>query len=658
MFDTVRAHRRILLAIILLLIMPAFVFFGVSGYDRMFGAGEEVAVVGGEPISRQALDQAHRRQLEQLREMAGGQLDTAMFDTPQARQQTLESLITQQALLTQANKERIQVPDELVRKTIAETPGLQDAEGRFDYERYRMVLVQQGISPAGYEAQVRQELALQMLGRSLQSSTIVPDTVLQQIYNVLEERRTVRLRQISPTDFEAGITPTDEQMQAWYDTNGARFELPEVVDVETLVLDRSAVAVPEPSEAELKAYYEQNHARFVAPEQRQASHILIAAEGEGAGSEKARADARARAEAILARIKADPTSFEAVAKAESEDPGSAASGGDLGYFTRDMMVGPFSDAAFGMKDGEIGGPVESEFGYHIIKLTGIKGSGEKPFAEVRDEIAKTWHDQELAKRFNAEAEAFNNLVYEQSDTLEPAADRFKLKIETTRDVERRVSAADKAQAGSPLSDDRFRAALFSEGVLVGKRNVDAMEIAPGRIASGRVIAHRPASRQPLDQVRGQVRAAVILEEAGKLAVAEGERQLALYREGKGEGQKAGEPVSGAGFGEPITVTRTNPGTLTTDALRAVFELAAEPLPSFAGAGKASSSVSPQGLVSPGGYQLLELEKIEAPEAGPEAEQRKQLFRRQLDQQAAQAATQAYIEAVRARTKIERSAGPL
>lgn len=646
MFDTVRAHRRILLAIILLLIMPAFVFFGVSGYDQMFGTSDEVAVVGGEKISRQSLDLAHRQQLDQLREMAGGQFDTALFDTPQARAQTLENLITQQALLVQARKERILVADETVRKTIASNPALQGPDGQFDYDRYRMILAQQGLSPAGYEAQLRQELALQLLGGALQSSVIVPRTVLDRVYNVLEERRTVRVRRIEAKDFEAGLVPTDEQIQAYYDTHGARYELPEVVDVETLVFDRSAITVPDPSEEELKAYYQQNQARFVDPAQRRASHILIMAEGD----DKVKAAAREKAEAIFARVKADPSSFETVARAESQDPGSAAQGGDLGFFARDMMTGAFSDAAFGMKEGEIAGPIESEFGYHIIKLTGIKGTGEKPFDEVRDEIAKTWREQELGRRFNAEAEQFNNLVYEQADTLQPAADRFKLTIVTTKDVTRRASAAEVAQPGSPLADERFRAALFNESALVGKRNVEATELEPGRVASGRVIAHRPATRQPLDKVRDEVRAAVVLEEAGKLAVAEGEKLLAAYRDGK---DKPGDD-----FGQPLTVTRTNPGSLSADAARAVFELAPEPLPAFAGAGRATTSVTPQGQVSPSGYQIVELEKVEAAQAGAEADQRKQLFSQQIERQAAQSATQAYVEAVRARTSIERRGGNL
>ena len=656
MFDTVRAHQRVLLAVILLLILPAFVLFGVSGYERMFGPSEEVAVVGGEKISRQSLDLAHRQQLDQLREMAGGQLDTALFDTPQARAQTLENLITQQALLVQARKEKILVSDETVRKTIASNPALQGPNGTFDYDHYRMVLAQQGMSPAGYEAQLRQELALQMLGGSLQSSVIVPQTVLDRLYEVLEERRTVRVRRLDAKDYEAGIEPTDEQLQAYYDGHASRYELPEVVDVETLVLDRSAISVPTPSEDELKAYYQQNHARFVQPEQRRASHILILAEGD----EKARAAAKAKAEELHARVKADPSTFEAIAKADSQDPGSAAEGGDLGYFARDMMTAAFADAAFGMAEGEIAGPVESEYGYHIIKLTGIKGSGEKPFDEVRDEIAKTWREQETARRFNEEAEQFNNFVYEQADTLQPAADRFKLKIETTRDVTRRASPGSEAEPGSPLADQRFRDALFSANALESKRNVEAMEIQPGRVAAARVIAHRPATRQPLDKVRDEVRAAVILEEAGKRAVAEGEKLLAAYREGKGrgEGKSEGKDGPGADFGQPMTVTRTNPGTLSAEAARAVFELAPAPLPAFTGAGRATTSVTPQGQVSPSGYQIVELEKVEAAQTGPEADQRRQLFGQQLQRQAGQAATQAYVEAVRARTPIERHPGRL
>ena len=302
MFDTVRSHQRILLAIILLLIMPAFVFFGISGYDRMFGRSDDVAVVAGERISRQSLEAAHRQQLEQFRQMAGGQIDVSLFDTPQARQQTLENLITQQALLAQARSQRITVGDAEVRKAIAAIPVMNGPDGKFDYERYKTVLAQQGMSPAAFEAQMKQDLSLQMLGRSLQDSAIVPQSVVDRIYGILEERRTVRVRNFDPKPLEDRIEPTDEQIQKYYDANAAAFTLPEAVDVETLVLDRSTLDVPKPSETDLQAYYEQNKARFGEPDQRRASHILIKAEG----SAEAKAAAKAKAEALLAKVQADP----------------------------------------------------------------------------------------------------------------------------------------------------------------------------------------------------------------------------------------------------------------------------------------------------------------------------------------------------------------
>lgn len=651
MFDTVRSHRRILLAVILLLIMPAFVFFGVAGYDSMFGSGDDVAVVDGQPISRRSLDAAHQQRVNQLGEMAGGQLDYALFDTPQARRQTLEELITQQALLGQARKEKIQVADESVRRAIAAMPVMQGPDGKFDYDRYQVLLAQQGMSPAGFEAQMKQELALQMLGRSIQETAIVPNSVVDRIYAALEERRTVRVKRIETEDFEKGLEPTAEQIQAYYDAQGSRYELPEVIDIETVVFDRSAISVPEPSDEALRSYYQQNLDRFGEPEQRRASHILITADE---SDEKARVEAKARAEALLEKVKANPASFAEVARTESQDPGSAGQGGDLGYLSRDMMAPAFADVAFGMKEGEVTGPVASEFGYHLIELTGIKGSGPKPFEEVKEQIAATWREQEAGRLFTAQAEEFNNLVYEQSDTLQPAADRFKLEIRTVSDVTRRPSPGEGVDPASPLADERFRAALFNEASLEGKRNVEAMEIQPGRVASARVIAHRPASRQPLDAVRDEVRSAVILEEAGKLAVAEGERQLAAHQ--NGESQGGSDRL--AGFSDSMTVTRTNPGSLSPQVMKALFALTGNDLPAFVGAGQPTTTITPQGQVSPGGYQLVALEKVEAAAADAEAEQRKLLFRQQIERQASQLAGQTYVEAVRSRARIERREGAL
>lgn len=634
MFDAVRNHQRVLLALILLLILPAFVFFGLSGYDRMLGPSDDVAVVAGERISRQSLDQAHRTQMENLRQMLGGQVDVKLFDTPAAKAQTLEQLVTQQALLAEARAKRISVPDGQVRKSVLAIPGLVGEDGKFDFERYKTLLAQQGMSPAGFEMQMKQELALQALARSIQDSAIAPKTVADAMFAIQEERRTVRIRTIDPKAFEASIKPTDEQVRQYYESNAAAFEIPEAADVEFLALDRAALAASATvAESELRTYYEQNKSRYGEPAQRQASHILVKAEGDAA----AKASARQKAEAVLAEVRAAPATFAEIAKARSEDPGSAAQGGDLGYFSREMMVGPFAEAAFAMKPGQISDLVESEFGFHIILLTGEKAGGEKPFAEVRPEIEKAFRDQQGAKRFAELADSFTNTVYEQADSLEPAARKYGLKVTRVDGLTR--GASSRVAPDSPLRNERLLAALFGAESVRSKRNSEAIETAPGVLVSARVLAHRPASREPLETVKARVEALVVGQEAAKAAKAEGERLLAALKAGGDADAKAiGE------FAPPATVTRAVPGELKPDALAAVFALPKEPVPGYAGLDGGTT-----------GYRIVRLERVEGPD--PSADQRRKLYQQQVDRLEAQTASAAYVASLKSRTKIERRAIP-
>ncbi len=633
MFDTVRNHQRVLLGFVLLLIFPAFVFFGLSGYDRMMGPGTDVATVAGEKISRQSLDAAHRAQMENMRQMLGGQIDVRMFDTPQARAQTLEQLITQQALLAEARRRGITVPDSDVQKAIFAIPGLVGADGKFDFDRYKTLLAQENVSPAAFEAQKKQELALQTLGNAIQSSVIVPRTVTERLYALQEERRSMRVLTVDPKEFEAGIAPTEAQIEAAFKANASRFEVPEQIDVEYVALDRSALASEVAvSEDALRKYYEQNKNSFVEPPQRRASHILVKAEGDDAGKKDA---ARRKAADLLAQVKAKPDAFAEIARSSSEDPGSAAQGGDLGYFARDMMVAPFADAAFSMKEGETSELVESEFGIHIIRVTGVKEGGNKPFAEARPEIEKTFREQEAAKKFSELAASFTNTVYEQSDSLEPAARKFDLKTATVDGFTRSpVAGADQAPGGGAalLRNERMIDALFGEETLKKARNTEAIEVRPGLLVSARVKAHRPAHAETLDAVRDRVKALVVADEARRLAREKGEKLFAQYR--------AGEATTLDGFAPTVTTTRSGRSGIDAALLAEAFRLPADPLPAFAGQADAN-----------GGFSIARLERVEGPDDG--AAQRMSLYQQQAERASAQAAASAYIAAVLSRTKITR-----
>jgi peptidyl-prolyl cis-trans isomerase D len=621
MFDAIRKHQRLLQFILLILILPAFVFFGLSGYDGMLVRDRGVAKVGDAEISQQEFDQAQRQQIEQMRQMLGDGVDTRMFDTPEARKEVLEGLISQRVIASEAASRRLAVSDERVRQTILGIPGLKREDGSFDEARYKALLSAQNMTPAGFEARLRSDLAMQTMPEAIQSSAIVPKAVVDRLVALQEESREIRELRFAAADFAAGVKPTDEQIAAFYEANARAFETPESAKIEYVVLDRDALAAQVTvSPDDLKTYYEQNRARFGTAEERRASHILV----------KAGPEAKAKAEALLAKLKADPGQFEALARSSSDDPGSAAQGGDLGFFAQAMMVKPFAQAAFEMKQGEIRGPVETEFGLHIIRVTEIKPGAEKPFEAVRAEIEKEVRGQQAAVKYAEAAEAFTNTVYEQSDSLKPAADKFGLTVQTADNVARQP-AADAAR-GTVLANPRLLASLFGDEALRNKRNTEAIEIAPGRLAAARIVEYRAPQRKPLDTVRAAVVQGVVAQEAARLAKEAGEAKLAELKAGKGDA---------AAFTVPRIVSRAAPGGLAQPALEALFRLPSDPLPSYGGVDLGQQ-----------GYSVIQLLKVAAPPPEQTAP-RQAAYGQQLARVLAQQDTVDYIESLKQRTKIVR-----
>ena len=436
---------------------------------------------------------------------------------------------------------------------------------------------------------------------------------------------------IDPKTLEDGLAPTDEQLRKYFAENDERYRRPESVDLDYLVLERGKLpAEGAPSEDELKTFYEQNKARYGQPESRRASHILIAVAG---GADAAtRAAAKEEAEKVLAEAKAAPERFAELAKTHSKDPGSAEQGGDLGFFDREMMVKPFADAAFATPPGGFAPVVETEFGYHVIRVTEARDGGMKPFADVRAELVQVWNEQQGARRYAEVAEQFRNLVYEQSDTLEPAAQKFGLTVQKAAEVTRVPAPG----AAGVLGNARLLEAVYNDESLRGGRNIEAMEIAPGVLVSARVAKHNPARSPAFDEVREQVRAHWILDEAARLARARGEAELARLK-ALDANARAQAPD---GFAPPAVITRAVSGELGPLAVTAAFAIAAAELPAFTGVDLGSR-----------GYQLLLIEKAEGPPA--DAEQRREMYATQYDQVAGQTDASIWIQDVLGRTEIER-----
>ena len=621
MFDAIRKHQRLLQFVLLILILPAFVFFGLSGYQGMMSPDAGVGSVAGRPITQQDFDQAQRERLAQMRQVLGDAVDPAMLDTPAARTELLEGLISQRAMAAQAASRQVAVTDERLRQTVLAIPGLTRADGSFDEARYKALLSAQNLTPAGFEARLRSDLSMQMLPESVQNSAIMPRALRDRLAALQDESREVRVLSFPAADYRAKVVVDDAALKAFYDAHPNAFEIPETAKIEYVVLSREALAAQLTVGADdLKAYYEQNKVRFGAPEERRASHILI----------KAGPEARAKAEQLMAKLKVDPTQFKTLARTASDDPGSAAQDGDLGFFSRGMMVKPFADAVFGMQKGELKGPVESEFGQHIILLTDLKPGGEKSFESVRADIERDVRMQQAGQKYAEAAENFTNTVYEQSDSLKPVADKYGLKIQTAEGVTRQPAI--NAPRNSPLGSARLLGAVFGADVARNKRNTEAIEIAPGQLASARVVEVQPARRKPLADVMQEVRQAVIAQESVKLAKQAGEARLAELKAGKGDH---------TGFAAPKRVNRTDPGGLAPGAMEAIFKLPAQTLPGVTGVELGNE-----------GYLIAQLLKVEAPSPETVAK-RAPAIDEQGTRLLAQQDVASFMDAVKARTPIVR-----
>jgi peptidyl-prolyl cis-trans isomerase D len=564
MFDLVHKYKKFITAIIGLVALT-FVFWGVENRVTR-GSRETVATVNGMEISVREFGEELRRQQDQLRQLFGRNFDPAALDTPETRRALLEQLIAQRLVASAAIKSHLTVTDESLRDTIASIPAFQGPDGQFSKANYEAVLRTQNppLSPAQFEARLRYDLSLQQLARAVGDAAIPSRTVSDRLAALEAQQREIAEVRIPAQQFLAQVKVDDAKVKAYYDANQAEFQTPERVKAEYLVLSAEAIAAQE----------------TVKPEE-------VKAQWESAFGPKLREkeEARKKAQAIAAEVRKNPASFAEVAKKESQDPGSKDNGGDLGFAPRGAFVKPYEDAVFRMKEGQVSDVVESEFGYHIIKLTGIQrkdGKEErrsshiliaapadaKPFEAMREQIETDLKKQRAARRFSESADAFQNMVYEQSDSLKPAAERFKLKIQTTG----WVSKSAHQELGA-LDNPKLIAALFSSDALRNKRNTDAIEVAPNTLVAARVVEHQPTAQRKLEEVKGEIAEMLKQREAAQLAGKEGAAKLDLLRKGADAGVK---------WGAAKSVSRREPRGLPNEVLRRVLSADASKLPAYIG----------------------------------------------------------------------------
>ncbi|MFZ4539325.1 SurA N-terminal domain-containing protein [Propionivibrio sp.] len=619
MFDSVRNNKKIVQIFLALIALP-FAFFGVDSYVRNTGAGSDLASVGDTKITVPQFEQAMRERQDQLRQTLGASFKPEMMNTPEAKLSVLESLVDQRLLLLEADKNRVQTGNEVLRDVIGKIPSLQE-DGQFSMARYETALRAQNMSQPQFEARLRQDLTLQQLIGAVGDTAFVSDTQAEAMLRLQSEERQFSEIRISPEQFADKVKIDAAALQKFYDDNKSLFEVPEQVKAEYLVLSLDALlAQVTVGDAEIKAWYESHQDRYQQAEERRASHILIMSNADAD-------QAKAKAAEVLKEVQKSPAKFAELAKQYSQDPGSAQKGGDLGFFGRGMMVKAFDDSVFKQKEGEISGLVQSEFGYHIIKVTGIKAGKQRSITEVRPEIESELKRQAASRKFAEAAEAFTNMVYEQSDSLQPAAEKFKLKIQQSNWLPRNPDPKVMAALG-PLANAKILVALFSDDAVKNKRNTEAVEIAPNTLLAARVTEHIPAASKPFDTVKADIEKLLKSKEAAVLAKNSGEARLAELQKG-GEDKQAWSPVK--------SISRMQGRQVPPAAMQALFKADVQKLPAYVGVGVGGS------------YMLYKIGKVTQPEKIDDAKRKG--LQSEYAAIVAQEDLSAYLAGLRKRYKI-------
>ncbi len=620
--EFIRKHSRWLMVVILGLTAVAFIApQGYTGFMDATSAG--VATVGGQKITQLEWDAAHRQASERLRQQ-NPEIDAKLLDSDAAKLDALQNLVQQRLLAIAAREQHLEIANERLEGRFQRDPQLgflRNENGGLN----TAMLAAQGMSREGFIERFRHDLSVnQVLAPVQRAPQAAGSSVPAELaFDALLQRREVRVQHFDPRAYFDQVQIADADVEAYYKLpeTQKRWLRPESAQIEYVMLDVQALrAAVQVNEAELRSFYEQNASRYNQSEERRARHILLKLE-QGADAATTQS-VTAKAEELLAEARKTPGKFAELARQHSQDEGSASNGGDLDFFARGAMVKPFEDAVFALKVGEISPVVRSEFGLHIIQLEAVRGGERRPFESVRAELEEEQRTQLARQRYQELAETFSTMVFELSDSLQPAAEKLGLPVQ-------RATVLRQPQPGQqgPLASPKLLDAVFSADTLRNKRNTDTIETAPNQMVSARVIQHQPATAPELAEVKDSVRQQLLLQRAHELAKKAGEARLAQGLEGPEQGLLPAQWIS-----------RAQPAGLPQPVLDAAMRADASKLPALVG------------VVQDGaGYWLAKVEQVAArdQELAPA-----EMATRQYAQAWAQAEGRAYLDALKLSHKVK------
>lgn len=640
-------------AILILLLVP-FAFFGVEQYlqQRVDTYAARVStpptwwssaphwgpikwwVWEHQDIAADEFRARFEQEREQQRQAAGEAFDARAFETAENKRAVLDRMIDERVLRMNADRIGIAVSDAQVREAIQSLPEFQ-VDGKFDPQRYQLALqaTSPPRTPLQFQQLVRESLQQTLVPERLSESSFVTGSEFERILALLGEKRDVSFVQLPPPAPDTGAV-TGAEMQKWYREHAAEYRAPETSSIEYVEINAANLPAPQADEAELRRRYDAEKARFAAAEQRQAAHILIAVDANaGAAADQA---AQQKAAQLAEQAKRPGADFAALARANSQDPGSKDAGGDLGFVEKGAgLAKPFEDAVFSMQPGQVSGPVKTEFGYHIIKVGEVKTGQQRPFEEVRDELAREQAEADGERRFNELAGKLVDEVNKNPTALEPAARALGLQVQKLGPF-----ARGQAGVGGLAANAAVQRAAFAETLVQDGTVSDLIEIAPNHSLVLRVVDHKPERTQPLAEVRDRIVAGVRAERSRKASAAAADAMLSRLAKGESLDAVAASqgleaiPMPGLQRGAPI------PGPEANEAIFAVVK----PAPGKVSAGKAD--------LADGSHVVFAVSKVEPGSKDEPAAAQRQQIRSQLAQMKGIDAAQAYVNAVRKQMKVE------
>jgi peptidyl-prolyl cis-trans isomerase D len=501
MLQSIRDNSKGIVAkVIVGLIVVTFALFGVESLVSLTAGSNAPASVNGQEITEQELYQATQIQRRQLLSQMGENANPALLDENVISGMVLESLIEQKALLLSAEDKGLYVSDRMVDQIILETPDFQ-SDGKFNSDQFQAVLRNAGLTPLMYRDLLRKERVLAQESSGYQLSSFVVPAQLKQVVDLETQTRSGSFF-VMPLDLVAASAEvTDEEISARYESVRSSLTTPEQVTIEYIVLDkqvlRDAITV---TEDELRSEYQQRQAAFSPEDQRQVAHILIEI-----SPDQDDAAALAKAEEIKAKLN-DGAAFEALAKTDSDDIGSAQAGGNLGTVSTGMLSKPFDDAMLALKPGEVSGPVRTEFGYHLIKVISESKSAMPSFDESRRSLEDNIVTRKVEAEYVEGLEQLADTTFSAGDLIEPS-EVMGLPIEVSARFDR-SGGSDAFTSNAQVIEAAFAGEQLNEGL-----NSTPIEIDQDRTLVLRIKDHFEPREQSFDEVTDQLRDEIAYENA-------------------------------------------------------------------------------------------------------------------------------------------------